>query len=162
MTARFHTLRVPMAGVDPHRIEGATKPCIVAVPFDHVDNNDKFSKTVTGHTYAMVQRGYSLGYVPHLTAVTQAGAVELVAIIVASTSKAALGVASVSSEGEALATSMFGNAGLNLNCVSSGNNSAKAPTGMISSWRGGGTPRSAGDSGAESIETRSPLSKEQS
>jgi len=132
MIARFHTLHVPMAGIDVHQIEKAPKPCIVACPFDwDFNNNDKFSKTVTGHTYRMVQREYSLGLVPHATEVgTYAGAAELAAVVLTSSSKAAMGIASVSSERRALATSMLDHAGLNLNCQNPNSQSIKLPTGV--------------------------------
>lgn len=141
MKARFHTLHVPMAGIDVHEIEEnapppvyvakVTKPCAVACPFEWHSNSDQYSKTVTGHTHPMVQREYSLGFVPHLTTVaTPLGAASLAATIVTSSSKAALGVASVSSEGRPLATSMSGNAGLNLNCQDPGGQSILLPSGF--------------------------------
>ncbi|NUP06864.1 MAG: hypothetical protein HOW73_12500 [Polyangiaceae bacterium] len=131
MPVKFQTMKVEMAGMDMHRIGGGNRPHSVLCPFDWHSNNGKFAKTVTGHTYAMVQRGYQMGFVPHVTIAKPSELPELGATIVSSSSKSALGVATVSAEGTPLACSVSENGmGVNLNCQSVSGNSVKAPTGF--------------------------------
>ena len=135
MASLFHTHDVVMAGVDIHAIDGPL-PCAVGKPFDLPPDNFKYTMSVTGHGFPLVQRDFKGEVVPHLTLpLTPEGVVRLALANLSGTTQCALAVESVSAEGAPLACSIEDLIGLNLNCQSiDGGISAKLPTGVTFSY----------------------------
>lgn len=132
MSVCFYDNGGEMAGIDAHEyftigplgvpVPVLFTPHLVGAPNSHaIARFDKRTPTVTAESRLMIQRGFTIHAVPHLpmTFLPPHPAAELAniaKIIVGSSSKAVMGIASVTGEGASLATCLAACVGANANC----------------------------------------------
>jgi hypothetical protein len=157
MSASFYHLRSAMGGMDVHMVVPLAPtptgdgpgivpiPFVVGVPFVWACALNKVCTTVSSDGWAMLQGGFDLYLVPHIPTTPPPGLVignlMWLKLVLGSGSKAMLQAHSVTNGGNALATCVFGGAGMNVNC----NDPFQFPNGAVGIWSSVKTTPTIGD-----------------